>query len=303
MILFLMTRKQLATPDESTVFISLLAAEGVEIEIGCYDDISAFVSMKERRIWIGTKDLREYQAVYFRSLSGSARSVAALCALYLKEHDVPFVDSEAAASQSFSKLQQMYLLAQHAIAIPATFHGKKQHLDRLLADRTLQFPLIVKGNVASRGRDNYLVQSEAELQEVLQKKPSGFFIVQEAIPNQGDYRVLVLGGEARWAMYRQRMNNETHLNNTSQGAMGTVVSLDDSPLATVRPDLERAAKLLGRDIAGVDVLFHQETGAYAILEVNRTPQLSNGAQVDQKIAALAAYLKSLQKVDDGSAGH
>lgn len=291
-ILMLMSPRQLRKPDESTAFIDVLKSHELDVTVGRYEQLSFFVSNSTRTVWFDGQDIAGFDAVYFRSLTDN-RGLAATTAFYLREKGIPFIDQETAASQSFNKLQQMFVLSQNDIHIPTTFLGSQQQLKQLVHDGQLMFPLVVKGKVASRGRSNYLVNDFAELQSAIAGKGEAYFIVQNAIPNNGDYRVLVLGDDTPFAMYRQRQNDASHLNNTSQGAIATTVDPENSELTPVLQDIKKSARIFGRNVAGVDVIFNKLTGEYAILEVNRSPQLTNGAHVDQKVAAFAEYLHSL----------
>jgi glutathione synthase/RimK-type ligase-like ATP-grasp enzyme len=89
---------------------------------------------------------------------------------------------------------------------------------------------------------------------------------------------------------RARRNDKTHLNNTSQGAPAKIVSLE-----TIPPELRRAstkaAKILEREIAGVDILQDKNTGLWYCLEVNDGPQLASGSFIKEKNVAFAEFLQ------------
>jgi ribosomal protein S6--L-glutamate ligase len=88
------------------------------------------------------------------------------------------------------------------------------------------------------------------------------YYLQEFIPNDRDYRVFVIDGEAVGAIER-RSDSLTH--NIHQGGIGLPVPVD--------PDMAAisvaATDAVGADYAGVDLLIHE--GGYTVLEVNGTP--------------------------------
>ncbi|NLA39175.1 MAG: RimK family alpha-L-glutamate ligase [Methanomicrobiales archaeon] len=90
----------------------------------------------------------------------------------------------------------------------------------------------------------------------------GPWYLQEYIPNDRDYRIFVLGGEAVGAISRIS-DSLTH--NIHQGGIGTPVTIDED----MRTIAEAAADAIGIDYCGVDLLEDKE--GYTVLEVNGTP--------------------------------
>ncbi|QQS18807.1 hypothetical protein IPL68_01950 [Candidatus Saccharibacteria bacterium] len=112
------------------------------------------------------------------------------------------------------------------------------------------------------GNLNYLVNDLHELQEIFEQpsdKPLNF-IVQDYIPNDGDFRILAMGDMVRLVIHRQAQNG-SHLNNTSQGGSAAVVPVESLP-ESVRDASLRMARLLKREVTGVDMIRHNETGEY-----------------------------------------
>ncbi len=89
------------------------------------------------------------------------------------------------------------------------------------------------------------------------------YYLQEYVPNERDYRVFVLGGEAVGAIARSGGGELAH--NIHQGGCGVPVA-PEGELA----DISRAAAFaVGADYAGVDLL--ETPGGFTVLEVNGTP--------------------------------
>ncbi|RYF28882.1 MAG: hypothetical protein EOO17_03525, partial [Chloroflexi bacterium] len=139
-----------------------------------------------------------------------------------------------------------------------------------------------------------LVHTYQELKEILNSHKGVQFVVQGFIPNDRDYRCLVFGGKVKLVLQRSRdTESKSHLNNTSQGAAGEIISLENLPAQAIA-DVESAALALNRSsFAGVDLLINSETGQHYILEVNQTPQVEIGAAVDQKMSALLDHMESV----------
>ncbi len=88
------------------------------------------------------------------------------------------------------------------------------------------------------------------------------YYLQEYIPNDRDYRVFVLGGEAVGAIVR---SGGQLAHNIHQGGKGAPITPQGELAATA----EAAAFAIGTDYAGVDLL--ETPRGYTVLEVNGTP--------------------------------
>jgi glutathione synthase/RimK-type ligase-like ATP-grasp enzyme len=236
-------------------------------------------------------DIADYDIVYHRRWNNeTAGSLAA--AIYLEAKGVPYIDREAGQVTSRSKLTQMWRLWQAGLPVPPTVAvGDQAGYDWLLnhlGELPFGFPMILKGARSTRGQDNYLVHSKEELARHLHDYAEVSFLLQEFIPNDCDYRVIVCGQDIRLVMRRTAASN-THANNTSLGGTAELVAPDTLP-ANVLNDCIKAAQLFGRDFAGVDVTLHKQTNRHYFFEVNRAPQVESGKYVDEKAAILAQYL-------------
>lgn len=167
--------------------------------------------------------LEDYDFVYFRK-AGAVMQQMLSCAIYLKQHGVPFFDQEILSTSSRNKLSQMFKLQATGVSIPTTFFCRhKSRMIRLITTKyrdELQFPLIAKATGGTRGAENHLVHSAEEL-ETLTRSSRRHFLVQGFIPNDGDLRILVMNNQKVRGVIRRKATPGSHLNNTSQG--GTAV--------------------------------------------------------------------------------
>lgn len=252
-------------------------ADRLSLDAYCLNDLQiALRNGSKAEVRVDGHDIASFDTVYFRTIARK-RDMAAIAADYLQDHNVPFVDREALSDQSLSKLHQMYLLHKNNLPIPDTYYG-----DVVFIESKLQYPFIYKATVASKGEDNFLVHSSDEI-----RKGTKSFIAQTYIPNEADYRLLVFGNKVELIIKRSR-TGDTHLNNTSQGARAELVSIADFDQTIINIAI-RAASVLKRDIAGVDIMLDEQNNPY-ILEVNRTPQLATGAFVEEKLHAFKQYI-------------
>lgn len=219
----------------------------------------------------------------------------------LQQRRIPFTGKTVLDLYPGSKVGEMTRLTLQGIPYPKSFYVCDNTKLVALWDWAhqqvgLEFPVVVKASTASKGDDNYLARSHKEL-ENLPLNPSYRYIMQECIPNDSDYRVLVMGGKVDVVIRRTRINDDTHLNNTSQGANAALA--DPSSLPPQLSEIaSAAAKALGReDIAGVDILINKDTGDLYVLEVNKTPHMSLGAVnvIEHKLRALFTYLDGVAR--------
>jgi glutathione synthase/RimK-type ligase-like ATP-grasp enzyme len=234
-------------------------------------------------------ELSDFDLIVFRTI-GKLDELAISIAAYCRKKYIPYIDTYISTTGR-AKLGCAFVRWEHDLPVPATLYGPAQDVAALIKERHWQWPLVVKDDNGKKGRNNYLIHDEAALRDVLANNPDVHFVVQQFVPNNGDYRIVVMGGKARLAILRTG-SGETHLNNTSQGGSAQLVDLK-----TLNPHMiaiaERAALVEKLEVAGVDMIQDKATGTVAILEANRAPQLGTGAFVDEKIQAYVDLLTEL----------
>jgi len=236
------------------------------------------------------RSLGTYDAVYFRYW-GATQGHAIAAARYCKLKGIPFVDQEVLREGSQNKITQYMNLHEAGVPIPKTLIGNSVCLAGYYRQYEFSFPLILKSISGTRGQDNYLVNSEEEMKSIFTDNPETIFVMQSFIPNNGDYRVIVMG-DSVVAVIERKASGSSHLNNTSQGGSADWIPVDALP-AEVQAQSIRAAKFFKRDIAGVDMVRSLDDGKYYCFEVNRSPQIEHATFEKEKAALLAEYLTSL----------
>lgn len=227
----------------------------------------------------------------------------ALSVSHIAKHNaVSCLNSEAYGTRSRTKLSQYVIACLHGVRVPAfVFALDHDQLFGAVKQSTLSYPLIAKSVQANRGKDNYLVQSPAELKVLLNEQADVPFVVQQFIPNDGDYRLVVMDDHVTVAIRRQSQSM-SHINNTSQGGHAELVAVESLNPELVQ-DAVVLAKALKREITGADIVVDKTTGAHYVLEVNNMPQLSTGSEVEAKLQALDQYLVQITKPEITKAAH
>lgn len=243
------------------------------------------------------KDISEYDIVHLRTVNYELSyytDYAKAIALYVHHCGKALLEPTDAGA-AFGKLAQAMLFALNGIKIPRTrskWNGAG--LADFCIERRDKFPLIVKASLGTQGYDNYLVKSADELKAVLAGAMEPF-VVQNQIPNDGDYRVLFLGEAEPFIFWRPRIPG-SHLSNTSQGSVPEKNVQIDSEALRLAKDVQ---KLTGRICVGVDLMQDNQTGEWYVLEANTNPALATGAFNDEK-ARRYAYMILQAKNEENS---
>ncbi|CAN5407009.1 hypothetical protein BH10PAT4_BH10PAT4_5030 [soil metagenome] len=237
------------------------------------------------------KDLSAYDLVHFRNVMlfpDFARAIT----LYMESRGRQAFEKVDVDTPEYGKLSQMILFAQNSINVPNTWATwDVRNIRSLISQKKLTLPLVIKANNGIKGRDNYLVRNNEQLDDVVTKSKGVRFVIQEFIPNDGDYRVLCFTDEAP-LIFKRVAAEGSHLNNTSQGGSSyeiDVADFDQKALTMSRT----AAKLMRRRLAGVDTIQDNKTGNWYVLEVNANPALSGGALLDRKVTG---YKKMIEEM-------
>ena len=246
----------------------------------------------------GVTDVADFDVVFLMAWFKTKilEDIALSVSLYAKAKGISIANTEALYTRSRSKLSQYVVAALNDITItPFLFCQDVNGLNAALRQRwASDYPVIMKGVQASRGNDNYLVESFDSAQSILEDnvtEEGPWLVVQGFVPNNGDYRIVVMGGEVTAVIHRVAQTG-THLNNTSKGGTATYSDASILPSHVVEQSI-RLATLLRREITGVDMIQHRDTGEFYLLEINNMPQLATGSFVQEKITELDKYLGAL----------
>lgn len=269
-----------------------LPAEGEHtIDVTFLDDLIIELSNDACKIIIceNEKAMSEYDMVFARGVRFRPfLDVLKVVSEYCREHGILMVN-DYEGGRSGSKIAQAIQFYSHQLPIPYTLYINRGSIQKL-DDLPLEFPMIMKAVLGTRGENNFLVQSRDDIRGHFRDNPDLNFVLQNAIPNDGDYRLLIIGDDAE--LIHRKAVGDSHLNNTSQG--GTATLRDVSPIPSEL--LERIhgyLKAYGLITAGVDILQDSSTGEWYLLEVNSQPQLTTGAYLPEKVALFAKYLAKL----------
>ncbi len=269
------------------------SSDRLRVTYAAYEDLDYVMGLPESNITLRQtgQDIASFDLVYFKTTS-RYMDVAAATARYLEKRNVAFIDEAIKHFPATSKLYQYVLLESSGLRVPPSVFMLPVPLAASYASikERIGLPFVLKDIHGNKGEHNYLVNSQSSFSEacVAAAEDGVQCIAQQFIPNDCDYRVLVFGKKLALVIERARSDDTTHLNNTSRGARATIVPPETLPPGIQKACLE-AAKLVGRQIAGVDILRDKDSGLWYCLEVNDGPQLASGSFTVEKYRALADY--------------
>lgn len=262
------------------------------VNVVYFENLVFDISTKAQRIWdsVTGRDISEADLViamnwYKTGANNFYRDVALTVGLHLRANNKPVWNKEIWMQRSTTKLSTMFLLASNGFDIPRTiFSISQQHLLK----NSLDYPFILKNLAASRGKDNYLINTEAELKDIVTAaRGANQFLIQEYIHNDGDLRVICFNGQPAMAINRRRRDKNTHLNNTSLGAEAILIPKDKID-ADIISDCQKICEIMGREMAGIDLIeANDRSSRQVFLEVNAIPQLTTGTYVEEKLKLLS----------------
>jgi glutathione synthase/RimK-type ligase-like ATP-grasp enzyme len=280
--------------------------EGVDAVFRTADQLAFTIETDQVRIreTVEGRDLASFGLVQCAGYPRPTASMINAIADYLRHHRVLAVNMAGIGAPT--RLFQYVRFAQAGLPVPKTAYVAP----RVLVDsfpelaQQLDLPFMLKALGASGGRYNFLVRNEREFHCHL-RDPAHLgvsFLAQQFIPNDTTYRLLVLGGEVGLVM-RRNWAAGTHLNDSEQGCATFLVDPDELDASAKQSAIE-AARLIGSEVAGVNLIQHWVTQLWYVLDANPNPAMTTGPFVDDKLAAYHTYLRRRLGVrDPNGIGH
>ena len=175
------------------------------------------------------------------------------------------------ADSIYSVKDKLYMhqrLAHSKLPTPNTMLAKYP-ININVVKREIGFSLVIKNVSGTQGKGIYLCKSESQFIDVMEliytNNDKANIILQEFIEESSgqDLRVFVVGGKVVGCM-RRSSQNSFKANFSKGGEVNTY---------QLTPEIERlsleTAKLLGLDVAGVDLLF--DKNGFKVCEANSAP--------------------------------
>ncbi|MCL4134569.1 UNVERIFIED_CONTAM: hypothetical protein GTU68_035309 [Idotea baltica] len=212
------------------------------------------------------------------------------------------LNSAGAIGRSRDKLLAHQLMASAKIGMPVTAFANSPKDTKDLVNLAGGAPVVLKLLESTQGKGVILAETRKTGESLVEafRGLTANFLVQEFIAEAGgaDTRCFVVGNKVVGAMKRQAAEGEFR-SNLHQGGSAKVIKLNKEERAIAR----RAAKVLGLQVAGVDIL--QSESGPKVLEVNSSPGLEGIEKATGKDVAgmiiehLESNVRPLSRSRDG----
>ncbi|MDZ7803725.1 30S ribosomal protein S6--L-glutamate ligase [Thiohalophilus sp.] len=180
------------------------------------------------------------------------------------------LNESVAIGRSRDKLRSLQLLARKGVGLPVTGFAHDVDDTDSLIKLVGGAPLVVKLLEGTQGKGVVLAETKKAAESVIDafRELNANFLVQEFIKEAGgsDIRALVIGDKVVAAMMRTAKEGEFR-SNLHRGGSAKVIKLTPEERSTA----VRAAKTMGLNVAGVDIL--RSNHGPVIMEVNSSPGL------------------------------
>ena len=254
---------------ETNRLVKEFTKQDIEIRVVNPNDVDIFVDRDDRKsIIVGGKPRALPDFVIPRTGSGTTYFIKAIIR-HLERLGVTLINGSNAIDTVKDKLYTQQVLGESNLPVPKTLLVR--HPIKLeWVEKNLTFPVIIKTLSGSFGAGVFLAEDKKQFKQLLKMaeitKKSYNIIVQEFIKDSWgkDLRVFVLNGKVVGCMMRQAVDDDFRANIT-RGGEGIPYQIDEN----IEWLGGESARLLGLDIAGVDLLF--DNGGYKICEVNSSP--------------------------------
>lgn len=287
-----------------------LNSDKFELELWAISELSFLADGSSSKIWKREtgQDIKDFDLIVIRD-AGKYREFAQSIAWYARLNNIALVDRFWQKNLGGSKLAYSFFRATNETPSPTSLSATSgvKLLNSYLqlkkdqgSEFKLAFPVVCKAVNARKGNTNFLIRSRDELKDALSspENKDQFFVIQPFIPNDGDWRVLVIGGKVELGIFRSGDKSKTHLNNSSKGADTKLVKSEDVPEEVAKLAVRTAVKEK-LSVAGVDIVQNKETGELFVLESNTSPQIQSGAFVNEKIKAYADGISRIAEREVG----
>lgn len=189
---------------------------------------------------------------------------------HLEKMGVFVINSSQSVENAKDKLLTLQILAANKIPIPKTMLAKLP-INIELVEKEFNYPLIIKTISSTHGKGVFLCENKNQFEDFLDfmevsKDPKVNIIIQEFVTTSKgkDIRVFVIGDRAVGAMLRSAREGKIKANFS---AGGSVAPFELNSL--VERLAVASSKILGLEIAGVDILF--DGMSYVVCEINSSP--------------------------------
>ncbi|WP_366511515.1 30S ribosomal protein S6--L-glutamate ligase [Maricaulis sp.] len=247
------------------------AAEARGHEIDIYDTLKMYMNITSHRpeVRYQGRVLTGYDAIIPR-IGASITNYGMAVVRQFEMMGVWSANESVAIGRSRDKLRSLQLLSRAGLGLPVTAFAHDTAMTDDVLDIAGGEPVVIKLLEGTQGVGVVLAETRRSAKSVIEafRGAKVNILVQEFIKEAGgaDIRTIVVGGKVVAAMKRQGAEGDFR-SNLHRGGSATKIKLTPEERSTA----VRAAKVMGLNVAGVDML--RGNHGPLIMEVNSSPGL------------------------------
>ena len=266
-------------------------ARGFRVRVVDVLKCNLVIERGQPRILVAAEELSGI-AVAVPRIGASVTAAGIAVVRQLEATGVPVVNGAEAIARSRDKLRALQHLASAGVEVPRTVLARGGGDVGALVDQVGGLPAILKLIQGTQGVGVMIAHSAAEVESILGTLwgLGQEILLQEFVAESRgrDIRALVVGDRVVGAMRREARRGEFR-SNLHRGGFGTAVQLAPEHAETA----VRAARVLGLDVAGVDLL--ESADGPKVVELNSSPgfeglERATGLDIAGEIIAFAAQV-------------
>jgi hypothetical protein len=285
-----------AIGENKKLFAGLIAKElgtSVDITLARFSDLTVDIDGKNITVEIEHKNIKNFNLVYFRRVGNRFFSLGGTLAICLTYFGIPFYDTAFAdVGPDEDKFTNQTRLAIAGLPVVPSFFCWYEKIGEYKKHIIQRFglPLVAKSLGSHRGLGVFLLRKEEDFNLLNKGDKKEQFLFQKYLPNDEEYRLLVLKDRVAVAERKIRTDPNEFRSNVALGAREEFFNVSD-----LSNDLKSmavlAAKTLKIQTGGVDILVEKSSGKEWLLEVNRGPGLTYNTKVSPEISELAKFFQ------------
>ena len=218
-------------------------------------------------------------AAILRNLPKNNSIEVTMLAHWLKKHNITTLNFNATGglvASNDKQFQQLILKLDQKTSkyvVPAYEVYSKEDVVKLVKNRKIAFPFLLKPRDGSIGKGIRIIQQESDL--LPQKRWSGM-TVQRFIESDYDWRVYTVGNKAIGALRRGGKEQKLYDFNAYANGIEKQKETDPAILSIINKIACDAARVTNLEYTGCDIIRDKQTGRYYLLEVNTAATWEGG---------------------------
>lgn len=249
--------------------VESIKERGHEVQVIDYLKCHMNITSHNPSIYLGDQELKEFDAIIPR-IGASHTFFGCAVVRQFEMMGVYALNESVAISRSRDKLRSLQLLARKGIGLPVTSFAHDPRTTEHLIKICGGAPLVIKLLEGTQGVGVVLAETKGAASSVIEafRGLNANILAQEFIKEAGgaDIRCFVVGEKVVAAIKRQGREGEFR-SNLHRGGSASVIKITPEERSTA----VRAAKVMGLNVAGVDLL--RSNHGPLIMEVNSSPGL------------------------------